>query len=305
MAPVRPTHNTTTQRTNARAIARARDEEQRWRTTTISGGTTATAEIDHGATAIGSLVATELRAETDRAAAAGRPGRVTLNAAKANVVIVRRVAVRAGTAMHVATALRVVMGIALSGPRVIGTIGPPGSVTVATPAVRRAGTGLAVMCVRAAMGIVRTGVVLTVRLVTGIVPSAVVPTVPSVVVLIVRLVMGIVRTVVVPTVRLVMGIVRTAVVPTVRVVTAIAPLAVARTVPSAAAPTARAVTEERSVAASVTAPAMPVLASARLPATTGRTATPTARSRSARATTTRRSPRRSRRVTSTRRRAWS
>jgi hypothetical protein len=40
-------------------------------------------------------------------------------------------------------------------------------------------------------------------------------------------------------------------------------------------------------------------------ATTGRTATPTARSRSVRATTTRRSPRRSRRATSTPRPGWS
>ena len=71
------------------ALHRARDEEQRWRTTTISGGTTGTAEIDPGGTATVSRVATALRVGTAKVMVVGRPVLASSSAARAPAAIVR------------------------------------------------------------------------------------------------------------------------------------------------------------------------------------------------------------------------
>ncbi|WP_181435823.1 hypothetical protein [Curtobacterium sp. MCSS17_006] len=383
------------------ALHRARDEEQRWRTTTISGGTTRTAEIDPDGTATGSPVATALRVGTARAMVVGRPVLVSSSAVKATVVIVRRVeTVPSVTARLDGTALRVGTAIVRS-DRATGTTGRRGRATVVTPAGLRAAMVRAVPIVRGATAIVRSVVARTARLVTGIVRSVagaltvrvVTVTARSRAVRIVPAVMAIARTAAVRTVRLVMAIVRTVAAPrTVPLVTAtartgadrrtgrgvtatvrtvvvrIVPLVtgtvrtvVVRTVPpematvrtvvvrigplvtgtvrTVVAPigplvtgtartavdppivrpvvvrptarsgavrrTARLATAVRTVVVSVTAVVTPAPVSARPRATTGKTATPTARSRSVRATTTRRSPRRSRRATSTPPPGWS
>jgi hypothetical protein len=385
----RPTRHPT-QRHSGRtpeALHRARDEEQRWRTTTISGGTTGTAEIDPDGTATGSPVLMALRVGTTRATVAGRPVLASSNAAKATVVSVRRVeTVRSVTAHPDETARRVVTVTVRSGPAT-GTTVPHGRATVVTPVGRRAAMVRAVPIVLGMMAIVRSVVAPTARLVTVTVRSVagaltvrvVTVTVRSVAgaltvrvvtvtarsraVRTVRLVTAIARTVAAPrtvplvmaiartvadprtgrgvtgtvhsvvalTARLVTGTVRTVVVRTVPREMATARTVVARTVPLATEtartagdpPTARPVvvrptvrsaavrriarvaTAVRNVVVSVTAIATPGHVSVRLRATTGRTATPTARSRSVRATTTRRSPRRSRRATSTPRPAWS
>ncbi|WP_181440713.1 hypothetical protein [Curtobacterium sp. MCLR17_045] len=202
------------------ALHRARDEEQRWRTTTISGGTTGAAEIDPDGTATGSRVATALRVGTARAMVVGRPVLVSSSGAKVTVVIVRRVeTVRSGTAHPAGTALRVAMGIVRSGPAT-GTTVRRGRVTAVTPAGRRAVMVRAVPIVRDAMAIVRSVVAPTARLVTVIVRSvagvltvrAVTVTARSRVVQTVRVVMAIVRTAVArQDARRVMAIVRTAV----------------------------------------------------------------------------------------------
>ncbi len=417
----RPTRHPT-QRHSGRtpeALDRARDEEQRWRTTTISGGTTGTAEIDPDGTATGSHVATALRVGTARAMVGGRPVPASSSAAKATVVIVRRVeTVRSVTARLDGTALRVATATVRSGPATATTV-RRGRVTVETPVGRRAAMVRAVPIVRGAMAIVRSVaapiarlVTVTVRSVVGALTVRVVTvtarsraartvragmaiartvaaprTVPLVTATVrsvaaprtVRLVMAIARTVAAPrTVRLVMAIARTVAAPrTVRLVTAIARTVadrrtvrgvmatvrsvvaltvrlvtgtvrtvvvrivppematvrtvVVRTVPlvtgtartvadrptarpevvpptvrsAAVRRTARVATAVRNVAASVTGHVTPVPDLEKPRATTGKTATPTARSRSVRATTTRRSPRRSRRATSTLRPGWS
>ncbi|WP_412162346.1 hypothetical protein [Curtobacterium flaccumfaciens] len=384
----RPTRHPT-QRHSGRtpeALHRARDEEQRWRTTTISGGTTGTAEIDPGGTATVSRVATALRVGTARVMVVGRPVLASSSAARATVAIVRRVETVRSVMVHPAgTALRVAMAIVRS-DRATGTTVRRGRATAVTPAGRRVAMVRAVPIVRDAMAIVRSVVARTARLVTVIVRSVVgartvrvvTVTVRSRVVQIVRVVMAIarievvrrtvplvtataptavdrpparrvmvtvrtvvvrtvplvmvtvrtagvpivplvmvtVRTVVVRTVPLVMVTVRTAGVPIVPLVTAtvrtavdrptVRPVVVRPTVRSAGVHrTARLATAVRTVVVSVTAAVTPAPVSVRPRATTGRTATPTAPSRSVRATTTRRSPRRSRRATSIPPPGWS
>ncbi|MCS0644585.1 hypothetical protein [Curtobacterium flaccumfaciens] len=361
------------------ALHRARDEEQRWRTTTISGGTTGTAEIDPGGTATGSRVAAALRVGTARAMVVGRPVLVSSSAAKATVVIVRRVeTVRSVTVHPAGTALRVAMGIVRSGPAT-GTTVRRGRATVVTLAGRRVAMVRAVPIGRDATAIVPTVEARTARLVTVFVRSvvgaltvrAVTVTARSRVVQTVRVVMAIARTAGARTVPLVMATVRTVAgrrigravtgtdpsraVQTVRVAMATARTAGAPIVPlvtgtarTAGAPIvplvtetvrtvvvrptvrpvvvrptvrpvvvhptvrsagvrriARLATAAKTVVVSVTAAVTPAPVSVRPRATTGRTATPTARSRSVRATTTRRSPRRSRRATSTPPPGWS
>ncbi|QTR90305.1 hypothetical protein JG550_003032 [Curtobacterium flaccumfaciens pv. flaccumfaciens] len=254
----RPTRHPT-QRHSGRtpeALHRARDEEQRWRTTTISGGTTGTAEIDPGGTATVSRVATALRVGTARVMVVGRPVLASSSAARATVVIVRRVeTARSVTAHPAGTALRVAMAIVRSVPAT-GTTVRRGRATVVTPAGRRVAMVRAVPIVRDAMEIVRSVVARTARLLTVIVRSVVgartvrvvTVTVRSRVVQIVRVVMAIARTAVartvplvtvtVPTaadrqtVRLVMAIARTVAAPrTVPLVMAIVRTVVVRTVP--------------------------------------------------------------------------
>lgn len=159
----------------------------------------------------------------------GRPVLVSSSAAKATVVIVRRVeTVRSVTVYPAGTALRVAMGIVRSGPAT-GTTVRRGRATVVTPAGRRVAMVRAVPIVRDAMAIVRSVVARTARLVTVIVRSVAG-------VLTVRAVTVTARSRVVLTVRVVMAIARTAVDrPIVPLVTATAPTAVDR-------PTARRVT---------------------------------------------------------------
>jgi hypothetical protein len=186
------------------ALHRARDEEQRWRTTTISGGTTGTAEIDHGGTATGSRVATALRVETARVMVVGRPVLASLSAAKVTVVIVRRVeTVRSVTAHLDGTALRDATETVRSVPAT-GTTVPRGRATVVTPGGRRAAMVRAVPIVRGAMAIVRSVVAQTARLVTVTVRSVAGA-------LTVRVVTVTARSRAARTVRAVMAIARTAV----------------------------------------------------------------------------------------------
>jgi hypothetical protein len=200
---------------------RARDEEQRWRTTTISGGTTGSAEIDPDGTATGSPVATALRVVTARAMVVGRPVLVSSSAAKATVVTVRRVeTVRSATAHPAGTALRVAMAIVRSGPAT-GTTVRRGRATVVTPAGRRVATVRVVPIGRDATAIVPTVEARTARLVTVIVRSVVGA-------LTVRAVTVTARSRVVQTVRVVMAIARTAVARTVPLVTATVPTAADR-----------------------------------------------------------------------------
>lgn len=344
----RPTRHPT-QRHSGRtpeALHRARDEEQRWRTTTISGGTTATAEIDPGGTAIVSPVVMVLRVATTRATAGGPLALVSSSVARVTVAIVRKVGtVRSAMVLPAGIALRVVTAIVRSGQATAMT-DPRGRVIVAPPAVRRAGmvrvvpiarvvtvtvrTVVGLRIVRLVMLTVRTVVgALTVRVGTVTARTAVARTVPLVMAIVrtvagprtgravtgidpsravrtVRVVMAIVRTAGDPrTVRLVMVTVRTVVAPrTARVATAT--VAAPPTVRSVAGPrTVRAAMVARSVVGSATAPGTPVHASAKRPATTGKTAIRTARSPSVRVTRTRRSPKRSMRATLTRPPAWS
>ncbi|WP_433953145.1 hypothetical protein [Curtobacterium flaccumfaciens] len=253
----RPTRHPT-QRHSGRtpeALHRARDEEQRWRTTTISGGTTGTAEIDPGGTATVSRVATALRVGTARVMVVGRPVLASSSAARATVVIVRRVETVRSVMVHPAgTALRVAMAIVRS-DRATGTTVRRGRATAVTPAGRRVAMVRAVPIVRDAMAIVRSvvgartvrvvtvtvrsRVVQIVRVVTATAPTAVdrpparrvMVTVRTVVVRTVPLVMVTVRTVVVRTVPLVMVTVRTVVVRTVPLVMVTVRTVVVRTVP--------------------------------------------------------------------------
>ena len=184
-----------TQRHSGRSLeprARARNEEQRWRTTTTSSGTTETAETGLAATATVPRVGT--------AGTVGRPGLATSNAARVSVVtlLVGTTTVRGAVAPRVTVAGRSVMVIGPTGTR---TVVRHGAVTGMTRAVPRAETALVVPTARVAMVIVRS--VRTVLLVTGIVRVAM-GIVRSV--RIVLPVMGIVRSVLI--VLPVMGIVR-------------------------------------------------------------------------------------------------
>ncbi|WP_284756369.1 hypothetical protein [Curtobacterium sp. ME-Dv--P-122a] len=220
----RPTRHPT-QRHSGRtpeALHRARDEEQRWRTTTISGGTTGTAEIDPDGTATGSRVATALRVGTARAMVVGRPVLVSSSGAKATVVIVRRVETARSVTAHLdGTALRVATATVRSVPAT-GTTVLRGRATVVTPAGHRVAMVRAVPIVRDAMEIVRSVVARTARLVTVIVRSVVGART-------VRVVTVTVCSRVVQVVRVVMAIARIEVVRrTVPLVTATAPTAVDR-----------------------------------------------------------------------------
>ncbi|MBF4629005.1 hypothetical protein [Curtobacterium flaccumfaciens] len=220
----RPTRHPT-QRHSGRtpeALHRARDEEQRWRTTTISGGTTGTAEIDPGGTATVSRVATALRVGTARVMVVGRPVLASSSAARATVVIVRRVETARSVTAHLdGTALRVATATVRSVPAT-GTTVLRGRATVVTPAGRRVAMVRAVPIVRDAMEIVRSVVARTARLVTVIVCSVVGART-------VRVVTVTVRSRVVQIVRVVMAIARIEVVRrTVPLVTATAPTAVDR-----------------------------------------------------------------------------
>ncbi|MCS6552297.1 hypothetical protein NYS55_12745 [Curtobacterium flaccumfaciens pv. flaccumfaciens] len=204
------------------ALHRARDEEQRWRTTTISGGTTGTAEIDPGGTATVSRVATALRVGTARVMVVGRPVLASSSAARATVVIVRRVETAPSVTAHLdGTALRVATATVRSVPAT-GTTVRRGRATVVTLAGRRAAMVRAVPIVRDAMAIARSVVARTARLVTVIVRSVVGART-------VRVVTVTVRSRVVQIVRVVMAIARIEVVRrTVPLVTATAPTAVDR-----------------------------------------------------------------------------
>ncbi|MEV7762597.1 hypothetical protein [Curtobacterium flaccumfaciens] len=220
----RPTRHPT-QRHSGRtpeALHRARDEEQRWRTTTISGGTTGTAEIDPGGTATVSRVATALRVGTARVMVVGRPVLASSSAARATVVIVRRVETARSVTAHLdGTALRVATATVRSVPAT-GTTVRRGRATVVTLAGRRAAMVRAVPIVRDAMAIARSVVARTARLVTVIVRSVVGART-------VRVVTVTVRSRVVQIVRVVMAIARIEVVRrTVPLVTATAPTAVDR-----------------------------------------------------------------------------